>query len=655
MLPYNKNHLSLASGILLSRLTRPTTLDVNIYYDLIPNVKCNIERELGRFIGCFDIRPDGLPCFYLAGREHPDKKITHLFVFYMNSNYKVIQEFELNRLKNYLPGIENPECNIKIGIINVVSSANCAAYLSILLEAIVFMIGPNLFEQFVNYQVINTDIRDLVIGTLKDCKLSHCDGIIRDDIIDEFKELANKHSIEFSVYPNDGSLLKSELALINIRGHLVGSIYCKESKIVNYILVHRNQLEDDETYDELKRISNSWYCNVRDYCCTRLYPNKFIRCDSKFVQDALDLALQFRPHVLTTIHENELNYLSNKPIRSSVMVARFERIVPKLNTMNSLDLSQIDADCITQLNFSSDDKYPDIVSNYDSQATIILSDHEIRSELSYWREIANERKTVKDSIVPPVHGVKPFTDLSQSYLKFLPCFEEAVEFIAKIWSSFAKTIVFPMVRLRIDRQYNESWDARFVIYPLESHLDKTSIIIFDVDKKESIHLQYGNVEHKDPDYFKECGLNYLKILFPELNEYKCKPVPIGSLFHEDYPRLHLLMALYVISRLFKYSIQLPNKIIYGEWELRKYASNICSELQLVNSEYNMKNDLIDHRGYLKEGAYESLPSPIVYETCVVPKDLCMFCKRRGFNNLGRHMSMAHGGQALFASSSRFKG
>lgn len=83
--------------------------------------------------------------------------------------------------------------------------------------------------------------------------------------------------------------------------------------------------------------------------------------------------------------------------------------------------------------------------------------------------------------------------------------------------------------------------------------------------------------------------------------------------------------------------------MYGEWEFRGYANNICTELQLVNAMHNISRGLIDEDGYLKVGAYESLSSPLSAVAAVVPKDQCMFCRKRGFNNLGRHMSMKHGG------------
>jgi hypothetical protein len=107
--------------------------------------------------------------------------------------------------------------------------------------------------------------------------------------------------------------------------------------------------------------------------------------------------------------------------------------------------------------------------------------------------------------------------------------------------------------------------------------------------------------------------------------------------------------MYYIAKSFQYSVQLPLKIVYNERDLRLYAHHYCLAVQVLNQEYNLDNNLISDDGGLLSGSRVSLPSPTQYERAVVPSDICPFCKKRGFTNLGRHMSMKHGGQAQTAN------
>lgn len=652
-------HLIIASKILLSRLTRPATVDTNIVYAHLVDPSFKLETHHGRFIGCFSLRPDGSPCFYLAGRTHPEEEISHLFVYYVNCQFNKIQATEVEALKAFLPKISEPASGLKIGIINVQCSAHPVTHLSTLIEAVDYSIGPQLLTEFVPCQIIDTDVRDLAIGPMSSCRLWHCDGFPTEEIVSQLDNIVKKHNMSFELGDIDSNLDKPDVTLIRNNGHLIGTFFSKESKVVNYLLVHKNQFEDSETYATIKRLTSSWHDVVEDHCCTRFYPNKFSRCDDESVVLAWQLILEFQPHVLTTIQENELRYMTNDRSAMNLELtelrrANFERRYPSDKRQLSRGTpEQVASASQVKLIFSSNAKRPRGMS-VDSQATEIVHSSEWRKDLILWRELSQERKRIKDSIIPPVHIIEPETDMEQKYLENLPCFHNGIELMSHVWNRYAPTVATQTILYEHDKESVNSIGARFVIYPVKSSIGDDCLVILDQVNHRWIFLRANNMEYKDPEYYREVTYRWIVSLFPELSDYEGGPILITSAFHTEYPRIHLLMSLYVITRLFRYSVALPAKIIFGESEFRKYASNICVELQITNVEYNLSHNLVDSFGYLKDNAKQSLPSPLISQHCVVPKDQCMFCKKRGFKNLGRHLSMQHGGQADYANRSRLE-
>lgn len=659
MAQVNLKHLQLASQILVSRLCRPNTIDVAIIDRESIGSRSKIDNINNRYIGCFDIREDDTICFYLAGRKHPDGAITHLFIYYVNSNYKVVQDVEVEILKTFLPGIVDPSL-VKTGVIDIKCSSDLSVHLSTLVEVIDFTVGKQMIDKYVPLQVVNTDTRSLVIGVRPEETLPYCDGSLDDKIVADIKVLAQHFDIAYYMFSKSSNIDESSVGLMLVDGHYIGIIYSREFKRVNYLLMHKNQFLNEQQY--VKVMNKTRDCirsHIDDFHCTRFYPNRFMKCDNQLIVVALDLMLSLRPNALTVIHENELLYLTNnfefRRNNLTTKLADFKRVYPKRRSSRDyFDASEVFASLMTELVFDPDANHPIALArdSTGSQSTIVLEDTVIKAELSLWKEVSAERRRIKDSIIPPIHPIEAFNDLCRQYLVMLPSYESALDYLGRIWSKFAQTKVYSKVVCKPDRTEFDK-EARFLIFPYETANCDEALIIADQLKRKWIFMKPNNEEYKDQPYFNGLVCDYLFTLFPELKDYEKAAIPISGSFHKAYPKLHLLMSVYTISRLFNYSINLPIKVIYGESELRKYASYICAELQFVNSEYNLKHGLFVN-GYLTEKAMLSHPSPLQVEVGVVPKDQCMFCKRRGFKNLGRHLSMQHGGQAMVANNSRLQ-
>lgn len=127
---FSQLDLILASRLLHYRLSRPTTIDVNILDPTKADSPAGLNDLYGRFIGFFAFRANKDPCFMLFGRSDPTDDISHAFVFYLNSGHRIVQAPERAKLKPRL-------CeDVQLSVINVISQAPRFCDLSILLQAV---------------------------------------------------------------------------------------------------------------------------------------------------------------------------------------------------------------------------------------------------------------------------------------------------------------------------------------------------------------------------------------------------------------------------------------------------------------------------------------------------------------------------------------
>jgi hypothetical protein len=110
--------------------------------------------------------------------------------------------------------------------------------------------------------------------------------------------------------------------------------------------------------------------------------------------------------------------------------------------------------------------------------------------------------------------------------------------------------------------------------------------------------------------------------------------------------MHVLLSVFCIAQALKYAPRLPLRVIYTEKRFRGFCYYVCKELQYRNAEYNFQHNFVNENGFLKPGAYRSLPSLVPLRRYPVRTDLCLFCNTSQKKNLGSHMSMQHGFQGL---------
>lgn len=648
------SQLDIVSRLLTARISRRSIIDVSFFPASLLSPGYDFNKHCGRCLGCLDIRYDGSPCFYLAYREQPEDDINEVFIFYLNKFNNEIQPTEVEALKPYFPNIIDDSRSFRI--VNIICpSIHSSEQLAHFLEAIVR------FDKLIcsDLQVLNIEVPSMYDWNYQSrdyvtkCEDSKSCRYTRSDFSSLSMILAEQN-IKLNFYGSHDEVRNPDLTIMPVDGHVIGIIFSEETRTLNYILTHCYQFKNLESYEEVKRKAAQMYDDRFLYhTCTRISPWHHKDCKGAMIQYAWQVLLSMRPHVMKFIHTADLLYLKNDPgfINSRALSAANLRHRRSPNLEYHPDPQQVQESANINMILTVDG--PVTYDVTDSQATQVVLEPDWKTELAIWRDVSATRRRIRDSIIPPIHSMFPMSDYGRSYLQFLPSYEEALELMCQVWNRYAHTIVSPIVVTSSDRLLVDPEGAHFAIYPLVGQRSNDMLLIVDRILDDYVLVQHNEYEHElQSSFFNEVTKPYLMSLFPEMIDKTLRRVPITGGFHVEYTRLHLLMSLYVVSRLFKYGLSLPQKIIYGEYEIRKYASNICTELQLINTEYNVDHLLIDSDGYAKEEAMVSFPSPLQWSPYVVPKDQCMFCKRRGFNNLGRHMSMAHGGQASHASRSR---
>lgn len=180
--------------------------------------------------------------------------------------------------------------------------------------------------------------------------------------------------------------------------------------------------------------------------------------------------------------------------------------------------------------------------------------------------------------------------------------------------------------------------ANFTFLPIISSIHLTSwLVVIDWENKNWLIVDPSN-RLNDEKEFASLVVRVLKDNCKALRQFTGGPIKISSWFHQSYPRIHIAFATWFICRLFKYTLKLPSNIIYTELEFRRFTKFILGEIRLKFGEIT---------GDSTHGIAD-----VRFDVASLLDNECIFCHRRGFKNLGRHISMAHEGQAKHAVNTR---
>lgn len=660
--------LRLATRILAHRLTRPTTIGVNIL-DHDTGSDYSINENDGRFVGLFTIRPNGAPCFVLFARADLAGPINYMFVFYIRTNYKTVQTSEKVHYKKTLPGLFDKPPTIKSSVINIASQAPRTCDLFLLMQAVDFSIHPDLINHFRPHQVLDVHkgsslvCLNPLIGC-PDCDIRHEDQ--------EAKQLwSDMKTLKFKVLRYDRIGLPDKIpldydvAVFQHKSHLIYVIHYIPVKTLMILLPHSNQFATEvDCTDFINSIRDRMVPYKPKYIgATRFYGDPGSFCSSSSTVKACMLALISGSNLMTIIKQSDVDaVISNQDLAaasSSLHQARGESqsvdmpdediIESPVSSQETVIYSQDSESSTIFIRVDGSDGDPEIISvggtPVSSQETVIYSSEWLEREM--W---INSKRPAMQAIfklgIPHITRYPyPQTDMTGRILNSSQYYYFELGHIADLWQAFTSVDISPPLQLDDLAQDNfMSYSrSRFHIYPL---IDGTLnyLVIVDTAHKEWILVDPSNEAYKNGEKFSLVD-EAIRASSPALNAMQSRAIMITSHYHSDYPRIHLLMTVHHIGRLFKYAIKLPQKVIYAERDFRAYCFLICHFLQIANHEYNYSKGLVKSNGYLKYGALRSITSPVCYQRAVIPSDQCPFCKTRGHTPssiLGRHIAMKHG-------------
>lgn len=295
-------------------------------------------------------------------------------------------------------------------------------------------------------------------------------------------------------------------------------------------------------------------------------------------------------------------------------------------------------------------------SHDSSQSTIICF------EEAAWYELAQheKREDLNDamgSLIPPVAPMKPMNDIdgllqSSSILKDnLSHMINCSSYIGNC--TLAQPLQVDDLKKRVP--YSNASAAKFVLLPIMAS-NTISLLILDHSDDETGELVWGFMDPESHDGDGNTGKmqlieDYLHAV-AHREDIRGHTIQLQTQFHAEYPKIHLLLGVYTITRYFKYVKRIPPRVIYNERDFREYCYRLCQDLAITNHKYNLAHHLVRESGYLKSGAFTSLPSPVKFVTCPVKSDQCPFCFSRKFKSLSSHMIMEHGGLAKKARAHR---
>lgn len=298
---------------------------------------------------------------------------------------------------------------------------------------------------------------------------------------------------------------------------------------------------------------------------------------------------------------------------------------------------------IDVVNVSSSARSSQSSSQKSSQGTIIMTEQEINDAL-FWMAEKSYYNRVLFNKVPPEYleqNWKLSFDETEHVLNTIEGLRYGIEVLFVCARPYAVCNLLDPFQFDPDPNNHKKFfrhpNTRFTFLPIV-YADINWLVIVDWHEENWAVIDVKNKLKDSPDVVDALGrvlINDCK----EMRGFTGGTINITSWFHTIYPRMHLVFASWYILRLFRYSLKLPATIMYTENDFRRFALTTLRKLQR-----QFQTPILDPKQF--DG------SNLTRQRAVVATDTCSYCKSRGFANLGRHIAMAHGGQAKLAVTAR---
>lgn len=636
--------------LLRQRLAHIVSFGFNIIDEDVAFKPANFSSHNGKCIGFFTRRPNEDLIFVLLVRQNPDTEISRLVVYYVNTGFTSIQDSERDLLLKRLPK------GIRISVVNIKTTVPSFSYPSFLMIVVEGTIAKRILDDYRPcYSVRNSGGSPFVVsnpGFCPKCDISTLNPEARRvwDAMSNFGlKIASFNCHSPSSIPKDFHILK-----IMSKGHLIYGIHFPARQLLVLLLPHRSQfgsMQEAETLvGQLKQHSKAGWKYVEPM---RYYTNPGVYCNDSEILKACIVAL-FQPFISLSIID-VMTLMPDSDIQQSVVAC--SQSDPPSRPTSQIQIRDDEDDTIIDVVGTS----PSVVCGFSQETTSSSSRLSTRSNICrsnldlYQAEILAEIKRmdvcsdlkimVSNYNYPLKNEVMPRHDPFGTMLDDPAFFLEELQWIAYLFNAHTTAVVpavFTPEMLNDVVSSNNEEPTRFFVIPFLDE-DFNAIVIVDRHNEEWGYINPNNDASRSNDVFNEIESAASKSC-KLIADYVGMPITITSQFHKEYPKIHLLMAVFHLAKLFRYATMLPRKIIYRETDFRGFCDRLILELRIANMNHNFENGHIRMDGYITEDGYISPSSSgIQFERSVVPLDQCCFCKKRGYNILVNHIVMAHGG------------
>lgn len=651
----NDPELTVLTNILRARLAYKSIIDCRIldrseFYSIN-----NVNDQEGRYLGFFTRRPSGDICFFVFIRSDSAGSFDHVVGYYVNKKFFKIPKSEINCFKRMAtPGSKTSMQNVQTG-------AHRLFYPSILIQMIIFTLDMSLVTDFKRYRLLKAGGSDLFLCFNPMIGLPNCQPNQPDPDAKFTLDIIRSRGFKTLLFHCDRpSSIDSDVDLLIIfyKSHLVFGIHYQPHRLLNILLPHVNQFRDQATVLELKCILSKAFgqYQLQNIVASRLYSTENVHCSSGLIMKACALALH---HPFVSIRDCELNAIiellqleepSSMPSQLSIEPSIQSEIIEEEDSQPS-DLPTIEATVAQEDGFGmvsldcGNDEPPELpiqTKDTSSQDTVILGEDEVQFHVAFMKLRRRARDTLT-SRYPEDNKIKARNDADGKILQSPDLYLDLlVQIVDTLLAYTTATIIDPTELEDFDKEVSRTdrRPCRFLVWPLIVY-DTDALIVIDREKEEWGYLNPDNLAWRNKKLF-ETIESMIKSSSSLLASYEGAPINMTSYYHRGYPKMHLLMALFHISKSFWYASLLPRKVIYREKDFRDFCNQLLSELSIANAVYNHKNNLVKKNLMLTQGAYISRSTLVPFERAVVTEDQCVFCKSRTKVNVGSHMSMYHG-------------
>lgn len=678
------NELSTASKILRARLAHINRVDVHVLDREIVEAPQDLNQIPSRMFCYPSKRKSGLPFLLVFGREDPDKDISHIFCFYVNSRFRIIQKTERRLFETRLKKGTRLGLDVKLGVVNIEVDVPEPLYFSILIQMGEFLLDLDLINNFTLEKRINNCAFSSMVCfnptiPFPGCRIMEIDSDSRrvwDRIYDQRITIC-----EFNFDRPPTRLHKNfDVLKIYYQDHIIYGIRYKFYDILMLLLTHPSMFQCEEDAQDVttvvSEVISSSNIRLNHVGATRFFGEVGHVCNSDSVLKSILLSLNLP---LVTIKQCDVDFVfldeDVESIVEGVLSAHCsqepgpsvpyppnwsddEEILPNLEDHGEPELDPV----TVSLNIDASSCEPIVVgvpqpmdtddslcepaiatsSQVLSQSTVILSQRYIDDQIAERRRALNIKEELKQE--HPAIDIMPFDDPRNKILTNVPFFKRQLTHIVDNYglpATLLNPIALPDLIALLEETLPES--KRMIIVPLQTPV-RLVLLVFDKEAKEWGLINPNIASQRDMKVFAR-----LKSHMTEgshcFTDYEGRQIDIPCHFHTRYRLMHLLLAVYRLCQAYGQAKMLPMWIPYTEKRLRLFCHKVCKALQEANQAYNLRQGLVRENNYLKPGAYRSLPSNLSFEQSVVAVDGCLFCGKRGFKNLGSHISMAHDEQA----------